>query len=61
MRSSNTIDRQLVDKLRPVFCVEELAFWLVDTLVGVRTEEVTLSLEKVRRNALCTVCIVVRK
>ena len=57
--SLSLLTSTLVNKLRPVFCVEELAFWLVCTLVCVSSEEVTLSLKKVRRNTLSTVRIVV--
>jgi hypothetical protein len=39
--------------------VEELAFWLIDTLVSVSTEEITLRLEEIRRESLRTVSIVV--
>src|SRR5690242_1710042 len=40
--------------------VEELAARLVDSLIGVRSEEVALRLDDVRRQALRSICIEVR-
>ena len=50
--------RRSLDHFRP-FRVEELAFGLVDALVGVGAEEVALRLQQIRGQALGAVAVVV--
>ena len=50
---------QLADQIRPVFRVEPFALRFVCALIGVSSEEVTLSLQQVSREAFSTVGIVV--
>ena len=49
----------LAHEFRPIFGVEEFALGFVSALVGVRSEEVTLSLKKVRGKSLGAVGVVV--
>ena len=57
----NLLSESLADEIRPIFGVEKLALGLVGALVGMRSEEVTLGLQQVRRGALGTVGVVVAK
>lgn len=53
------VNHSSADELRPVFGVEELALGFVETLVGVGPEEIALGLQKVGRQALGAVAVVI--